>query len=263
MGVRDGELIIWTAGSGIGKSTIVTEIGKYTLDTDASAKLGVMYLEESRQKTVDRFIALDHKVPLKLLRLNHDLIPEEEAYKTYEKYFKSDRINMYDHFGSVNTNRLLEKIKYLFHACGCTTIILDHISIAVSGLQTDENERKMIDIFMTEMRSFVEATGCTIHAIVHLKRATDKKSFNEGGQISLTDLRGSASLEQLSDGVIAVERNQQGDDPYKALIRVLKWRETGDTGACDYIRYNPSIGCYELVEDDEDPEYIDEGDKKF
>lgn len=263
MGVRDGELIIWTAGSGIGKSTIVTEIGKYTLDTDASAKLGVMYLEESRQKTVDRFIALDHKVPLKLLRLNHDLIPEEEAYKTYEKYFKSDRINMYDHFGSVNTNRLLEKIKYLFHACGCTTIILDHISIAVSGLQTDENERKMIDIFMTEMRSFVEATGCTIHAIVHLKRATDKKSFNEGGQISLTDLRGSASLEQLSDGVIAVERNQQGDDPYKALIRVLKWRETGDTGACDYIRYNPSIGCYELVEDDGDPEYIDEGDKKF
>lgn len=264
MGTRDGELVIWTAGSGIGKSTIVTEVGKYTLDTDDTVKLGILYLEESRAKTVDRFIALDHKVPLKLLRLNHDIIPEELAYESYKKYFQSDRICMYDHFGSVNTGRLLEKIKYLFHACGCTTIVLDHISIAVSGLSTDENERKMIDIFMTEMRSFVEATGCTIHAIVHLKRGSgDKKSFNEGGQISLTDLRGSASLEQLSDGVIAIERNQQAEDPYKALIRVLKWRETGDTGACDYIRYNPATGCYELVEDDEDPEYTDEKDKKF
>jgi twinkle protein len=61
---------------------------------------------------------------------------------------------------------------------------------------------------MTKLRSLAEETGVGIIAIVHLKRAKDK-TFNEGSQISLNDLRGSASLEQLSDNVIALERDQQ------------------------------------------------------
>lgn len=250
MGIRDAELIIVTAGSGIGKSTVVTEFGKFFLDTIPATKLGMLYLEESVEKTYDRIVALDHDVPLKDLRLDHSIISEESAYETHQKYFKSDRIHFYDHFGSVATNRLLEKIRYLNVACGCDTIILDHISIAVSGLDSDEGERKMLDVFMTNLRSFVESTGCTIIAIVHLKRA-EKKSFNEGATISLTDLRGSASLEQLSDGVIAVERDQQGSNPYVAKIRILKWRETGDTGLCDNIIYNPSTGRYSLYLDDD------------
>ncbi len=249
MGSRDGELWIWTAGSGIGKSTIVTEVGKYQLDNDKDVKLGVLYLEESKEKTFDRFMALDHNVPLKDLRLNHDLIDEEEAYDTYEKYFKSDRINIYDHFGSVETDRLLKKIRYLHFACDCDTIILDHISIAVSGLESDEGERKMLDVFMTQLRSFVEETKCTVHAIVHLKRAKGK-NFNEGASISLTDLRGSASLEQLSDVVISAERNQQGQNPYLCKLRVLKSRETGETGVADVIEYNPTTGRYELCDEE-------------
>lgn len=248
MGVRDGELWIWTAGSGIGKSTIVTEVGKFMLDTMDTTKLGCLYLEESTDKTYDRFMALEHNVPLKDLRLNHDLIDEEKAYDTHNKYFASDRISFYDHFGSVATDRLLEKIRYLHIGCGCDTIILDHISIAVSGLSTDEDERKMLDVFMTNLRSFVEETGCTIHAIVHLKRVSGK-SFNEGASVSLSDLRGSASLEQLSDTVISAERNQQGENACVAKLRILKCRETGETGEADSIEYIRETGRYVLYED--------------
>lgn len=262
MGSRDAELWIWTAGSGIGKSTIVTEIVKYQLDTDSKVVLGCVYLEESNTKTYDRFMALDHDVPLKNLRLNHDLIDEEKAYDTHEKYFKSNRINFYNHFGSVDPSKLMQKIRSLHHVEKCDTIVLDHISIAVSGLESNEGERKMLDIFMTNLRSFVEETQCTVHAIVHLKRAKDK-NFNEGASISLVDLRGSASLEQLSDAVISAERNQQGDDPYSTKLRVLKMRETGETGVADIIKFVPDTGRYILSDGDDSMEFSDATDPKL
>lgn len=263
-GSRNAELWIHTAGSGIGKSTIVTEIAKYQLDNDPDVNLGCVYLEESNDKTADRFMAIDHNVALKDLRLNHDLIDEEDAYITYEKYFKSNRINFYNHFGSVDPSKLMQKIRYLHHAEKCDTIVLDHISIAVSGLKDAVDERKMIDIFMTDLRSFVEETQCTIHAIVHLKRGGESKNFNEGASISLTDLRGSASLEQLSDAVVAYERDQQGENPYLCKVRILKCRETGETGLADTIEYVPETGRYRLYveEEEQDEGFVPESNKK-
>lgn len=263
MGTRDAELWIHTAGSGIGKSTIVTEIAKFQVDNDSNVVLGCVYLEESIAKTSDRYMALDHDVPLKDLRLNHELIDEEDAYETYEKYFKSNRINFYNHFGSVDPAKLLQKIRYLIHAEKCDTVILDHISIAVSGLESTEGERKMIDVFMTQLRSLVEETQCTIHAIVHLKRGGESKNFNEGASISLIDLRGSASLEQLSDAVIAYERDQQGTNPYLCKIRVLKSRETGETGLADTIEYNPLTGRYSVYVEPEEIEDEDFDNQPF
>ena len=81
-------------------------------------------------------------------------------------------------------------------------------------------------------------------AIVHLNRPNDQsnKSYNEGRQVSLRGLRGSAALEQLSDGVIALERDQQGDNPNESYIRVLKNRPIGVTGMGDTLVYNPDTG---------------------
>ena len=51
--------------------------------------------------------------------------------------------------------------------------------------------------------------------------------------MSLSHLRGSQSIAQLSDCVIALERNQQSDDEEESnttRLRVLKSRYTGDVG---------------------------------
>jgi len=77
---------------------------------------------------------------------------------------------------------------------------------------------------------------------VHLSRNKGKTSFNEGGMVSLSDLRGSAALEQLSWNVIALERDQQGTDNNISTIRVLKSREEGWTGVADTCAYNMDTG---------------------
>jgi twinkle protein len=160
------------------------------------------------------------------------------------------RMWFYDHFGSMESDNLINKLRYMAKVLKVDFIVLDHISIVTSGLTSgSEGERKDIDILMTRLQSLIQETGVGILAIVHLKRVTGK-SFNEGGQISLSDLRGSGSLEQLSDNVYAMERNQQAeteDESTLTLIRILKCRETGETGEADYIRYNRLTGQNELA----------------
>jgi hypothetical protein len=49
------------------------------------------------------------------------------------------------------------------------------------------------------------------------------------------------------DNVIALERDQQGDEPTMMQSRVLKCRETGFTGEADRINYNRTTGRIELA----------------
>lgn len=247
-GARKGEITLWTAGSGIGKSTLTRELAY--LYRKQGLRVGMLFLEENIRKTAVGFIALDNNVPLFKLRSNPQCVPESSYRDSYNRLIKADGLYLYDHFGSLDSKNLLAKLRYMAVALKLDFIFLDHISIVVSGTESD-NERKDIDILMTALRSLVEATGVGVHAVVHLKRCQNK-SFNDGGQVQLSDLRGSGSLEQLSDNVIALERNQQaeGADKDKSVIRVLKCRETGDTGEADHLLYNRETGWL-LPEEDQ------------
>ena len=57
----------------------------------------------------------------------------------------------------------------------------------------------------------------------------------------MSHLRGSQALSQLSDGVWALERNQQSKDNIDkntVKVRILKGRFTGETGLAGYLRYD-------------------------
>ena len=237
-GIRKGELWLWTGGSGLGKSTIVHELGAALFHTH-NIRLGVMALEESVKRAAERYISIQLSKPIHLTRKG---VNEKELRDAFDATVGSGRMCFYDHFGSTEVENILAKIRYMAVSCGIDWLILDHISIVVSGLEEiGESERKTIDRLMTALRSLIQETGVGVLAVVHLKRP-DKGSYNEGKQVSLTDLRGSGSLEQLSDVVLAVERDQQGDDPNKLQIRVLKNRPVGTTGKADVLSYSTETG---------------------
>ncbi len=245
LGLRKGELTLITAGSGIGKSHLARSWA-YHLHQKRGCTIGNVFLEESNSKTAQGYIALHHGVPLGQLRHNPSLLTDEQWKEGLAQI--QQRMWFYDHFGSLDSANLLSKLRYLASVCKVDFIILDHISIVTSGMESSsEGERKDIDILMTRLRSLAEETGVGIVAIVHLKRAQNK-SFNEGSQISLNDMRGSGSLEQLSDNVIGIERDQQadGDEATIMRLRLLKCRETGETGPADTLNYNRTTGRLEL-----------------
>ena len=95
---------------------------------------------------------------------------------------------------------------------------------------------------MTNLRKLVEELKIGMLLVSHLKRP-EGKGHEEGAQTSLAQLRGSASIAQLSDIVIGAERNQQ--DPAVSeftLLRILKNRFCGDTGEAGWLHYKKDTG---------------------
>lgn len=240
-GFRKGELHLFTAGSGIGKSTLIHEIGHHFLTVE-NHSLGVLALEDPKGKLGRRYLSIDMDVPLEL-RFEETTVEQRQA--AFKNTIGSGRFFLYDHWGSTQIDALMSKLNYLAKGLDVDWILLDHISIVVSGLdEIGESERKVIDKLMTRLRALCENTGVGILAIVHLKRPPGQgKSFNNGREVSLTDLRGSGALEQLSDVVIALERDQQDADKCNfSRVRVLKNRPIGVTGIAGMVEYHPHTG---------------------
>jgi twinkle protein len=250
-GDRDGEVTTIIAGSGIGKSTIARAIS-FHMRMEHGFKIGNIFLEEDNDTTVKAYIGLHQGKPLRALVAEPDVLTDEEWDASLNAVVR-DNMLFYDHFGSIESSRLLTMMRYMA-ASGCRRIVLDHISMSVAGLASND-ERKDIDVLMTGLGSFTQETGVGVYAVSHLKRQMGK-DFNEGAQISLRDIRGSSAIEGVSFNVLAAERNQQ--DPAKkafAQLRSLKCRITGETGEADLLKWNVKLGRYEVASDMDNMEF--------
>tara|TARA_R110001606_G_scaffold16894_3_gene66752 strand:+ start:1069 stop:2676 length:1608 start_codon:yes stop_codon:yes gene_type:complete len=241
-GIRRGELVTICAGSGIGKSLFCREVCHHLLELGET--VGYIALEESVRRTALGIMGIHVNKPL---HLENDL-SEKELRKAFDETMGDKKFYTYDHFGSTESDNLLNKIKYLCKGLGCKWIFLDHLSIVVSGIQGDD-ERRLIDNTMTSLRSLVEETGCGMILVSHLRRPPNGGGHEEGGVTRLSDLRGSHSIPQLSDMVIGLERNQQKEDSTETKIRVLKNRFSGETGLATSLFYNADSGRYTESED--------------
>tara|TARA_R110001599_G_scaffold1607_2_gene8058 strand:- start:183 stop:578 length:396 start_codon:yes stop_codon:yes gene_type:complete len=121
------------------------------------------------------------------------------------------------------------------------------------------DERRAIDNIMTRLRSIVEETGAGLILVSHLRRVDGNRGHENGVSVSLSHLRGSQSIAQLSDCVIALERDQQSEDPLEANtthMRVLKSRYTGDVGMASHLLYDRETGRLSETFLDDDAEVL-------
>lgn len=235
---REGEVILITSGSGSGKSTFVRQ-NVYNLFHNEGIPCGVAMLEEAVEETVQDIVGLHMG---SRVRQNPDETTEEMFDAAFDEIFKSNKLHLYDAFAESAEDRLLAKLGYMVEVEDCRTIVLDHISIVVSAMDGENDERKMIDRLMTKLKSFAKSKGVAVFVICHLKNPDKGKPHEEGRPVMATDLRGSGGLRQLSDTIIAVERNQQGANPNLILFRLLKCRFTGETGVAGFMEYDKRTG---------------------
>lgn len=238
-GIRHGELVTITAGSGLGKSQLLREIVWHLLcKTDDN--IGLMFLEESIRKTGLSLMSLAANKPLHLPDTESN---EEERKDAFERTLGTGRVFLFDHFGSSSVDNIVNRVRYMAKAMNCKYIVVDHISIIVSA-QENGDERKSIDEIMTKLRMLVQETNIALFAVSHLKRP-EGKGHEEGAATSLAQLRGSGSIAQLSDMVLGAERNGQAEDETErntTYLRVLKNRFSGMTGPACSLLYNKESG---------------------
>lgn len=249
-GIRTGELVTFCAGSGVGKSAVCKEIVHH-LVMEHKLKVGFIALEESVKRTALSLMGIQMNKPV---HLDMSLASEDEMEDAYQTVIK-DNLVFYDHFGSLDNDNLLNRIRYMVRSLGCRFIVLDHISLVVSGLDGGD-ERRNLDNAMTRLRSLVQETGVGMLVVSHLKRPDGNKGHEEGQRTTLAQLRGSAAIGQLSDMVFGLERDLQDPDSRDVTtVRCLKNRFTGMTGVACHVRYNRDSGrlseAMDLFSDDD------------
>lgn len=249
-GIRKGEIITVCAGSGIGKSTLVREIALSLIEQGLS--IANIALEDRMDVAAQALMALDMNTPLPLFRVHPP--SEADAQASYDKVVANNKTFFYKHFAGITADSLMNKLYYYARSKKVDFIVLDHLSMVISSSKSS-NERKDIDMLMTQLAKMVVETGVGLIQIVHLRRTSGDKSFAHGGEVELTDLRGSAALEQLSWAVVGLERDQQGDDRDFSKARVLKNRTWGFTGLADNLKFEPSTGrMFSVILDDGETE---------
>ncbi len=236
-GIRYGELVTFTAGSGSGKTSIMRHIATDLLQKGES--VGILELEASNRRTALGLMSTAVGQNLHIGEHN-----ERELKSAFESSIANWNLYLFDGFGSFDPDVIYNRIEYLASGLECRVIFLDHLSILLSGL--DGDERRMIDTTMTKLRTLVERTNISLFLVSHLRRSNnDRTSHEEGGKVSLSQLRGSHSIAQLSDQVIALERDQQSETERDiATIRIIKNRYSGETGFAGKIKYNLSTSRF-------------------
>lgn len=226
-GMRLSEFVLLNAPPKVGKTTIIGEIVYSLLMNNQDTKVGLMKLEESNRDTALNLMSIHANK-----RLHLPEVWEETSKEDIKAYFdatvNSDRVVIWDHFGSNSVQAVLDKIRHM-HALGCKYIILDHISIIVSDQSGDE--RKQLDEIATKIKTLCMELNLCVIAVVHQNRAGE--------------IRGTQGLEQLANIIFKLERDKLSDnDVLRNIVKVTvtENRFCGETGIASYLYYDRDTG---------------------
>lgn len=248
-GARRGEIAFWVAGSGIGKTTILFKLYHHFLfgdgHTETPAKIGWLGFEGVRRDVVLGFLSVDQN-----RRLHLDPLPEAKMREAHRKVFGSRRVELFDQeSASWEFEAVLGYIRYMARALECNIIMIDPLSYLIA-MMNERDERVAIDKATASLSQLAKELGVHIDINHHLTRPKDGKSHEEGGQVSLAQLRGSNALGQFTSQAVGFERNQQAEnEEQKTLtrVRIIKNRFVGWDGVCSYLQYDSETGqTYEI-----------------
>lgn len=231
-GIRTSELVLLTADTGVGKTSIMKEI-EYALLThpelrQEGAGVGFLHFEEPKRDLALGLMSVHNSKPYHFPDVERT---EEELRRAYKDVLDTDRVVIWDHFGSNDIDLVLAKIRHMA-ALGCRYIMVDHLSIIVSDQSGDE--RKQLDEISTKIKMLTMNLDISVFCVIHINRQ---------GQV-----RGSAGPEQVANIVIRLERDKKEADEWRRNIvklTVEKNRKFGRTGPACYLFYNEITGRLE------------------
>lgn len=224
-GLRTGEVVLFTALEGVGKTEIIRAI-EYELLTATDKNLGIIHLEESKSRMVKGLAGYKLALPCHLPDAN---VSNEEIKRAYREVVKRDeRLHIYSHFGSDDPAVILDTIRFLVAACGCKYIFLDHITMVVSGLHGDD-ERRTLDYISTRLAMMVEELDFCLILVSHV---------NDEG---LT--RGSRNISKVANLWVHLNRNivaETEEERNITKLLVKKNRFGSKTGPAGVLIFNPA-----------------------
>jgi len=202
-GIRTGETVLIKAQEKVGKTELMHAILHQIL-TRTDDNVGALFLEEPEQRLLQAVAGIELQKPV---HLPDDCTPPDKVIAAVGNVVgRDDRLHVFSHFGSDDPGLFLDTIRFLATARACRYVLLDHISLVVSGL-LEGDERRSLDYFSTRLEMLVKDLDFALIMVSHV---------NDFGQT-----RGSRYLTKVSDITIDASRDTLALDPVKrATIRL-------------------------------------------
>lgn len=258
-GIRTSELIVFGAGTGMGKTEFFKEIEAHLL-LEHKQNIGIIHLEEQTKDTVLGLMSKHSSIKFHLPTAEYT---EEQKRKAFDETIGTNKVFIYDSFGTTDLETIKNTIRYMVKGKDCKYVFLDHITALGDGLEDGNNVNQYMRKVVSELANITRELDFTLFTISHLRKSDGKKPHEEGGRVHLDDLYGAAALKQWASYVFGLERNQQATDEevrHTTTLRCLKDRYTGlAAGQTVKIKYNKDTG--RLIEvDSEDDTEVNEDD---
>jgi len=234
-GIQTGEIYLFTALEGVGKTEIIRAIEYDILET-TDDNIGVLHLEEDKARTLQGYANYVLKQPVHKPDAG---VSKDDIKKALGSCIKrDDRLHLYTHFGSDDPEVILGMIRFIVAVCGCKYVFLDHITMVVTGLGGEDDERKALDHISTRLAMMVKELDFALILVSHV---------NDEGKT-----RGSRLISKVASTWVHLDRDlEAGDEVSRNTTRLMvkKNRPAALTGPAGAVYFDPET--YILADYDE------------
>lgn len=234
-GLRKGETYLFTAKEGVGKTELMHAI-EYKLLTETDENVAGIFLEEPKKRHLEALAGIRLRNPVHLPDTSCTRTEVARALK--EVIRLDDRLHIYSHFGSDDPDVFLDTVRFLVSARGCGYVIVDHLTMVVSGL-AGEDERRALDYLSTRLEMMVQELGYCLILVSHV---------NDFGET-----RGSRYIGKICHTRIDLKRDTMSDDPVEkntTYFTIPKNRFGMRTGSAGKVLFDPALYTFtEIAED--------------
>jgi twinkle protein len=232
-GIHKGEIIVIKAGSwapgksssGVGKTEMFRAIEHHFLKT-TKVKVGIIHLEEDNATTIKAIAGYELGQPAVLPDSG---LSASDIFEGYKKAVGNDdtRVHIYSSFELEDETIFLDNLRFLGTAAGCSVFFLDHITWLGTGLE-QEDERRKLDRLSQKLKLLAKELRIAIVMISHT---------NDEGRT-----RGSRNIENVANTIIHLTRDKDSPDPVvrnTVHISVEKARLGGRAGPAGKAYFDP------------------------
>lgn len=211
-GHRKGELTIFSGPTGIGKTTVLSQISLDYVIQGVATLWGSFELNNVR---------LAKKLLTQYAQKNlEDNIGE---FQLYADRFAALPLHFMRFHGSTELEHVLDAMEYAVYVHDVEHIIIDNLQFMTPTQGKGYERFEMLDQAISRLRKFATSHNVHVSLIIHPRKE------DEGHALSTSSVFGSAKATQEADNVVMVQQGR-----HYRYLEVTKNRFTGDLGKIPY-----------------------------